>query len=325
MSGDVLPVRDLSLEIRPGERVGLVGESGCGKSTLALALACLLTSPASVTWQHFEFDDEVIEPGEDSHHRRLFGTKFAVVFQDPANSLNPAIRVGRQLAELRQVHYGASRRSSMTTAVQRLAEVQIPNPEVTARQYPHEFSGGMRQRAMIASGLMGTPRLLVADEPTTALDVTVQAHVVRLLERISDETGSAVLFISHDISVVVSVCSRVLVMYAGRIVEDIPTERLLSGAAHPYTRALISAVPDVDDQTDAPLATIPGRPPNLDDLPVGCAFAARCSFADEQCRAADPALAMLTPRHLVACWHPRTADDSMDGPPAVRTRETSAS
>jgi peptide/nickel transport system permease protein len=324
-SGDIVPVRDVSLEIRPGERVGLVGESGCGKSTLALALACLLTSPVAVAWEHFEFDTEVIQPGEEARHRRLFGTEFAVVFQDPANSLNPAIRVGRQLAELREVHYGDSRKASFATATERLRDVQIPNPEVRARQYPHEFSGGMRQRAMIASGLMGTPRLLVADEPTTALDVTVQAHVIRLLERISDETGTAVLFISHDISVVVSFCSRVLVMYAGRIVENVPTEWLLTRAAHPYTRALISAVPDVDDTVDEPLATISGRPPNLDDLPAGCAFAARCPFADEQCRTSDPSLAILTAGHLVACWHPRPADESSSVAAGVRPHEASAS
>ena len=234
-----------------------------------------------------------------------------MVFQDPTNSLNPAIRVGRQLAELRQVHYGAGRRDSFAAAVARLEDVQIPGADVRARQYPHEFSGGMRQRAMIASGLMGTPRLLVADEPTTALDVTVQAHVLRLLERVNEETGTAVLLISHDISVVLSFCSRVLVMYAGRIVEDIPTADLLTRAAHPYTRALIAAVPDIDTMTSSPLATIPGSPPNLDDLPSGCSFAARCPWADDICRTDDPALGPVNPTHLVACHHPRSGEEPM--------------
>jgi peptide/nickel transport system permease protein len=320
-AGAVTAVRGVSLDIAPGERLGVVGESGSGKSTLVLALACLLTRPTAWQWDHFEFDGDVIDLDATSKYRRLFGTKFAIVFQDPANSLNPALRVGRQLAELRQVHLGDSRGAALAAAVERLRDVQIPNPEVRARQYPHEFSGGMRQRAMIASGLMGTPRLLVADEPTTALDVTVQAHVIRLLERINEDTGTAVLLISHDISVVVSFCSRVLVMYAGRVVEDIPTEWLLTRAAHPYTRALISAVPDVEDRTDLPLATIPGRPPNMDDLPVGCAFAARCPYADEKCLTDDPALAPVTSAHLVACWHPRSADTDAD----VRTDERAAS
>jgi peptide/nickel transport system permease protein len=306
--GGVQPVRDVSVEIRPGERVALVGESGSGKSTLALALACLLDGTSVVDWDEFEFDGVQVRPGEEGAHRHLFGTELAVVFQDPANSLNPAIRVGRQLAELRQVHYGAGRRESFAAAVQRLEDVQIPGADVRARQYPHEFSGGMRQRAMIASGLMGTPRLLVADEPTTALDVTVQAHVLRLLERVNEETGTAVLLISHDISVVLSFCSRVLVMYAGRIVEDIPTADLLTRAAHPYTRALIAAVPDIDMTTSSPLETIPGSPPNLDDLPAGCAFAARCPFADDVCRSDDPALGLVRGSHLVACHHPQTAD-----------------
>ena len=320
-AGAVTAVRGVSLDIAPGERLGVVGESGCGKSTLVLALACLLTRPTSWQWDHFEFDGNVIDLDATSKYRRLFGTKFAIVFQDPSNSLNPALRVGRQLAELRQVHFGDSRGAAFAAAIERLRDVQIPNPDVRARQYPHEFSGGMRQRAMIASGLMGTPRLLVADEPTTALDVTVQAHVIRLLERINSDTGTAVLLISHDISVVVSFCSRVLVMYAGRVVEDIPTEWLLTRAAHPYTRALISAVPDVEDRTDLPLATIPGRPPNMDDLPAGCAFAARCPYADEKCLSDDPALAVITPAHLVACWHPRSADTDAD----VRTDERAAS
>jgi len=304
--GGVQPVRDVSIEIRPGERVALVGESGSGKSTLALALACLLDGSSAVDWEQFEFDGVDVSPGSEAEHRTLFGTKLAVVFQDPTNSLNPAIRVGRQLAELRQVHYGVGRRESLAAAVERLRDVQIPGPEVRAAQYPHEFSGGMRQRAMIASGLMGTPRLLVADEPTTALDVTVQAHVLQLLKRVNEETGTAVLLISHDISVVLSFCSRVLVMYAGRVVEDIPTADLLTGAAHPYTRALIAAVPDIDTMTSKPLATIPGTPPNLDDLPIGCAFAERCPLADEQCRSEDPALSLVRGTQLVACHHPQT-------------------
>jgi peptide/nickel transport system permease protein len=308
-SGPAVAVRDVDLTIAPGERLGVVGESGSGKTTLALALACLLERPATWRWREFTFDGESVTADANSEYRRLFGTKLGFVFQDPANSLNPAIRVGPQLAELRQVHYGAGRAESRRMAVDRLREVQIPNPEIRARQYPHEFSGGMRQRAMIASGLMGSPRLLIADEPTTALDVTVQAHILRLLERVSHETGAAVLLISHDISVVVSFCHRVLVMYAGRVVEDIPSDWLVSRAAHPYTRALIQAVPDIDDLAGQPLATIPGQPPNLENLSTGCAFAARCAFADDKCREDDPVLTVLAGPHSVACWHPRPSEE----------------
>jgi oligopeptide/dipeptide ABC transporter ATP-binding protein len=311
-SGPVAAVRDVDLAIVPGERLGVVGESGSGKTTLALALACLLERPATWRWGEFTFDGESVKADAHSEYRRLFGTKLGFVFQDPANSLNPAIRVGAQLAELRQVHYGASRAESRRMAVDRLREVQIPSPEIRARQYPHEFSGGMRQRAMIASGLMGSPRLLIADEPTTALDVTVQAHILRLLERVSDETGAAVLLISHDISVVVSFCHRVLVMYAGRVVEDIPSDWLVSRAAHPYTRALIHAVPDIDDLAGQPLTTIPGQPPNLENLSTGCSFAARCAFADDKCREDDPVLTALAGPHSVACWHPRPSEELAD-------------
>jgi len=323
-SGPVVAVRDVDLAVMPGERLGVVGESGSGKTTLALALACLLERPATWRWREFTFDGESVNADANAEHRRLFGTRLGFVFQDPANSLNPAIRVGPQLAELRRVHYGASRAESRRMAVDRLREVQIPNPEIRARQYPHEFSGGMRQRAMIASGLMGSPRLLIADEPTTALDVTVQAHILRLLERVSDGTGAAVLLISHDISVVVSFCHRVLVMYAGRVVEDIPSDWLVSRAAHPYTRALIQAVPDIDDLAGQSLATIPGQPPNLENLSTGCAFAARCAFADDKCRQDDPRLTVLAGPHSAACWHPRTSDELADEPADAATSNRSA-
>ncbi|MPZ29253.1 MAG: ATP-binding cassette domain-containing protein, partial [Micromonosporaceae bacterium] len=221
-------------------------------------------------------------------------------------SFNPAMRIGRQLAEVAEVHAGARRRVALARAVQRLWDVHIPAPARRASQFPHELSGGMRQRAMIGMGLMGTPKLLVADEPTTALDVTVQREVLRLVREVQRGSSLAVLLISHDVAVVSQLCQRVLVMYAGRIVEDLPTADLTT-AAHPYTRALIAAVPSMLADRGRPLATIPGQPPEPASRPSGCAFAPRCPFADEHCGEAAPPLVDLAPGHRAACWHPQLA------------------
>ena len=237
-----------------------------------------------------------------------------MVFQDPMTSFNPTLQVGRQLAEVSQQHQGLTRRAAWARAVDRLREVRVPSAGHRARQYPHEFSGGMLQRAMIGMGLMGAPRLIVADEPTTALDVTVQREVLALLARIRDEEGLALLLISHDVTVVRDVCDRVLVMYAGRVVEELPTARL-DEAQHPYTRALLDAVPDLTTSRDRPLAVIPGRPVTPDALPAGCAFAARCPLASTQCRTDDPVLTDAGPGQRVACWH---AGESLELP-AFRT------
>jgi oligopeptide/dipeptide ABC transporter ATP-binding protein len=306
-AGPVTPVRGLSFTIRAGERIGIVGESGSGKSMTVLALAQLLPYPGRATWKALRYLGRDLRSVPAPELRHLLGTSMALVFQDPASSLNPALRVGRQLAEVVQVHAGLGRREAMALAVTRLRDVQIARPELRAQQYPHEFSGGMRQRAMIATGLMGRPRLIIADEPTTALDVTVQRQILLLLRQVNQDSGAAVVMISHDVSVVTMLCQRVLVMYAGRIVEDISTEALLAGPAHPYTRALLASVPDMSTDRDRPLVTIAGRPPALDALPPGCAFAPRCPLADERCRAADPALEPLAGDHRVACWHPQPA------------------
>jgi oligopeptide/dipeptide ABC transporter ATP-binding protein len=229
-----------------------------------------------------------------------------MVFQDPMTSFNPTMRVGRQLSEVAEQHQGMNRRQAFARAVDRLRAVRVPAAERRARQFPHEFSGGMRQRAMVGMGVMGTPALFIADEPTTALDVTVQRQVLRLLAAVRAADGVAILLISHDITVVGQVCDRVLVMYAGRIVEDLPAAELVTGARHPYTRALLAAVPDMDTDRDRPLAVIPGRPADPAHLPPGCAFAPRCRYADRQCTDVDPALEPAGPGRRVACWHPVT-------------------
>jgi peptide/nickel transport system permease protein len=312
----VLPVRGVSFTLHRGEAVGVVGESGSGKSLTALAVSRLLEDPADVSAGRLELLGQDLlgrEPRGTAgvmsgrEMRRFLGTKAGLVFQDPMTSFNPVKRVGAQLAEVATEHHGLTRRQAGERAVDRLRAVRIPRPEHRAGQFPHELSGGMRQRAMIGMAVMGEPALVIADEPTTALDVTVQRQVLRLLKSIQagadGSAAMALLFISHDITVVGQVCDRVLVMYAGKIVENLPTADLAAHARHPYTRALLAAVPSMETPRELPLAVIPGRPADPADLPAGCAFAARCEFADAKCRQADPSLVPDDAGREVACWH----------------------
>jgi oligopeptide/dipeptide ABC transporter ATP-binding protein len=303
--GVVTPLRDVSLQVRPGERVGIVGESGSGKSLTALALADLIEPPGKVTARTVAF------AGEDSRRRspreraRLLIGSLALVFQDPLSSLNPAIRVGRQLTEAVEIHHRTPRARAREQAIARLRQLRIAAAARRMHQFPHELSGGMRQRAVIAMGLMTQPRIIIADEPTTALDVTVERQVLRVLRKVNEEQGTAIVLISHDISVIAGFCERVLVMYAGRIVEEIDAASLRDRAAHPYTRALMAAVPDMDTDRERPLATIPGRPPRVDEVAQGCPFAPRCAFATQRCSAERPPLADHAGGARVACWHPQ--------------------
>jgi len=325
--GGVHPVRGVSFTVHQGEAVGLVGESGSGKSLTALAVSRLLEDPAHVAAAELTLLGQDLRTAgggtagggaagggtgagrgraagalPDRELRRFLGTKAGLVFQDPMTSFNPVKRIGTQLAEVAAEHHGLSRRQAAERAVDRLRAVRIPRPEHRARQFPHELSGGMRQRAMIGMAVMGEPALVIADEPTTALDVTVQRQVLRLLKSIQAAGDMALLFISHDITVVSQVCDRVLVMYAGKIVETLSADGL-AGARHPYTRALLAAVPSMETPREEPLAVIPGRPADPANLPAGCAFAARCAFASAKCRAEDPALVAGDSGHEVACWH----------------------
>ncbi|MET8006705.1 dipeptide/oligopeptide/nickel ABC transporter permease/ATP-binding protein [Nonomuraea glycinis] len=296
--GGVTPVRQLSLSVRPGEIVGVVGESGSGKSLTAAAIGGLVPYPGTVGYGRLRLcGKDVTELS-----RKELGTSLAMVFQDPMASLNPALKVGGQLAEVAVVHQGATRAEARGRAVDRLGHVHLPEPDKQAKKHPHELSGGMRQRAVIAMGLMGTPRLIIADEPTTALDVTVQRQILRLLREVTEETGSAALFISHDIAVVGELCDRVVVMYAGRVVEELPVDRLATGAAHPYTRALITSLPDMDTDRTLPLASIPGRQLGPAEVGDGCAFAPRCALATDQCSTERPLLSVYGDAHRVACW-----------------------
>ncbi|MFF4772599.1 dipeptide/oligopeptide/nickel ABC transporter permease/ATP-binding protein [Microtetraspora fusca] len=299
--GGVTPVRGLSLTVAPGEIVGLVGESGSGKSLTASAIGGLVPYPGEVSAGRLRLCGADLDELPEQERRKLLGTSLAMVFQDPMASLNPALRIGGQLAEVATVHQGASRTEAFARAVDRLEHVRIPEPAARARQHPHELSGGMRQRAVIAMGLMGEPRLIIADEPTTALDVTVQREILRLLREVTDETGAATLFISHDIAVIGELCHRVVVMYAGRVVEELPVEGLASDAAHPYTRALVASLPDMETDRSRPLASIPGRQPSPAEVPDGCAFADRCELASAKC-AELPPLIPYRAGHRVACW-----------------------
>ncbi|TYP90415.1 dipeptide/oligopeptide/nickel ABC transporter permease/ATP-binding protein [Blastococcus xanthinilyticus] len=322
-NGPVRPVRGVSFRIGRGEAVGVVGESGSGKSLTALAIARLVERPGVVDAGRLEFMGTDVLAGSDRSHRRLLGTAFAMVFQDPMTSFNPTRRIGRQLAEVAEQHQGMNRRQAFGRAVDRLRSVRVPAAERRAHQYPHEFSGGMRQRAMIGMGLMGEPSLIVADEPTTALDVTVQRQVLDLLESVRAADDVALLLISHDVAVVGQVCDRVLVMYAGRVVEDLPAAELRTGARHPYTRALVATVPDMHVDLDQPLPTIPGRPVDPASQPPGCAYAPRCPLASARCVEEDPALADDGAGRRVACWHAGEIGTDTDVPGAAPVALTS--
>ncbi len=307
--GPIRPVRGLTFSVRRGEAVGIVGESGSGKSLTALAVSRLVGDPGRVDATRLDVVGTDLRAHDSKAQRHVLGTSLAMVFQDPMTSFNPTRRMGGQLAEVARHHQGMGRRQALRRAVDRLDAVRISDPERRAHQYPHEFSGGMRQRAMIGMGLMGTPALIIADEPTTALDVTVQQQVLDLIRSIREADEVALVMISHDVTVVGEVCDRVLVMYAGRIVEDLPAAELATSARHPYTRALVAAVPDMDTDLDRPLAVIPGRPVDPAEVPSGCAYAARCPLASDRCRSEDPQLETDTAGRRVACWH---ADASKD-------------
>ena len=313
-AGRVHPVRGVDFRLGRGEAVGIVGESGSGKSLTALAIAQLIEPPGQVRAGQLRFlgHDLLAEPAH--RNRRLLGTSLALVFQDPMTSFNPTRRIGSQLAEVGRRHGGLSRRAAAARVVDRLRSVRVPAAERRARQYPHEYSGGMRQRAMIGMGLMGSPALIIADEPTTALDVTVQRQVLDLLQSIRAADGVSLLLISHDIAVVGQVCDRVLVMYAGRIIEELPASALARDSRHPYTRALIAAVPHMQTDRDRPLAVIPGRAPDPAEVPPGCAFAPRCPLASEQCRSSEPPLLADAQGRRVACWHADQVTAGQAGP-----------
>ncbi|MFJ5117146.1 dipeptide/oligopeptide/nickel ABC transporter permease/ATP-binding protein [Kitasatospora sp. NPDC088548] len=304
--GVIRPVRGVGLSLRPGEIVGLVGESGSGKSLTALAIADLLPERALVSHRTLRLlgaDLGAMTPAQREHH---LATGLAMVFQNPATALNPSLRIATQLTETVRAHRGASRAQALAEASDALRRVALPPALLRAR--PHQLSGGQRQRVMIASGLMVRPGLIIADEPTTALDVTVQRQITRLLSEIRRDTSAAVLFISHDVALVGEFCERVLVMYAGTIVETLPADRLATGTRHPYTRALVESVPDLTADRDRPLPTVEGALPEPLAPAPGCPFEPRCPRRRDHCAEETPPLEDLDAVHRVACWYPVAAE-----------------
>jgi peptide/nickel transport system ATP-binding protein/peptide/nickel transport system permease protein len=301
-------VRGISFDIWQGEIVGLVGESGSGKSVTALAIAGLVPPPGEVLASRLEFQGVDVRARADADRRRLLATKLAIVFQDPMSALNPAIRIGTQLTEKVEVHSGMGHEQALRIAELRLGQTHVGAPGRRLSQYPHELSGGMRQRAMIAMGLMTEPALILADEPTTALDVTIQAQIIDLFRELNRTNGTAVLLISHDLAVVSELCSRVVVIYAGQIAEELPVEALGS-PAHPYTKALLAAVMDLDTDRSKPLGAIPMAV--SDPAGVGCPFASRCPEVMDRCRSENPRLLNFSrSERKVACWA-RVADGTV--------------
>jgi peptide/nickel transport system ATP-binding protein len=306
--GRVRAVDGVSISLDRGRTLGLVGESGCGKSVLSRSIMGLLPSTADRTGEIIFGGERLDELGTDAL-RSYWGTQMAMVFQDPMTSLNPVMKIGRQITESLEVHTDLDRNQAKETALALLRSVHIPEPERRLKQYPHELSGGMRQRVVIAVSLACGPQLLFADEPTTALDVTVQAQILDLLGEQQRERHMAVILVSHDLGVVAGRTHDIAVMYAGQIVEQAPTNTLFSEVRMPYTEALLRSVPRLENPSHTRLAVIGGRPPDLIDPPAGCRFAARCPYVQDRCREEQPPLVEGdTPGHLFRCWYPVGTD-----------------
>jgi oligopeptide transport system ATP-binding protein len=301
--GSVLAVDSVSFELAAGETLAIVGESGSGKSVTAMSIMRLIPSPPGRIEQ-----GEVLLEGRDllklseAEMRAVRGDRIAMIFQEPMSSLNPALTVGFQIAEPMNVHRGTGWRDALDKAVELITRVRMPDAESRRDAYPHQFSGGMRQRAMIAMALACQPQLIIADEPTTALDVTVQAQILDLLKELAAGTRSALILITHDLGVVARYADRVAVMYAGRIVESAPARVLYAQPKHPYTLGLIQSAPRLDGDSSKRLIPIEGQPPDLRSLPPGCSFAPRCRFVTDRCRVERPELREVAPGHQKACF-----------------------
>jgi peptide/nickel transport system ATP-binding protein len=305
-SGLFKAVDDLSFTVRRGETLAIVGESGCGKSVSALSIMRLVPDPPGrIVGGSVTLEGTDLLGVSDAEMRRIRGNRISMIFQEPMTSLNPVMRIGDQITEVVQLHRSMTNKEAWTQAVEMLRLVRIPEPERRAQEYPHQLSGGMRQRAMIAMALACRPALLIADEPTTALDVTIQAQILALIVDLQKKLGTGLILITHDLGVVAQTAQRVIVMYAGKKVEEASVEALFENPKHPYTRGLMASMPAVISlgaKEDVRLNEIPGMVPSLTNLPPGCAFAPRCAFAIDRCRAEYPPLEDFGDHHFAACW-----------------------
>ena len=300
-SGVVRAVDDLSLTLGTGRVLGLVGESGCGKTITALSILNLVPPPGRIVAGTIQFEGRDLLSLPESEMRSIRGARISMIFQEPMTALNPVFTVGNQIGEVLITHQHSTRREAIERSVELLRSVGIPSPEKRVREYPHQLSGGMRQRVMIAMAIACKPSLILADEPTTALDVTIQAHILELLGRIQAEMGMAMVLVTHDLGLIAERAHEVAVMYAGRIVEQAETRGLFADPRHPYTRGLMASIPRPGESRRARLSTIRGTVPRLSDLPPGCAFQPRCDIRSDQC-AAEPGLVEVRPGHKVRCW-----------------------
>ncbi|MBS4205975.1 ABC transporter ATP-binding protein [Lederbergia citrea] len=306
-AGEVKAVRGVDFVVKEGETVAIVGESGCGKSVTAKSIMKLLPSPPVKYKQgSINFRGKNLLATSEKEMQRIRGNQISMIFQDPMTSLNPTSKIGNQIMEALLRHNKIGRKEAYKKALNMLELVGIPQPSKRINQYPHEYSGGMRQRAMIAMALACNPRLLIADEPTTALDVTIQAQILELMKDIQQKTGTSIILITHDLGVVADMCDRVVVMYAGQVVETGTVQELFAKPQHPYTKGLLKSVPRLDMDKKQPLAPIIGTPPDLLDPPQGCPFYARCEYAMQVCKNNNPAFEEVSNGQYAACWlhHP---------------------
>jgi oligopeptide/dipeptide ABC transporter ATP-binding protein len=300
--GTVNAVDGVSFDVERGEIVGIVGESGSGKTMTALSMLRLVPDPGRITGGRILYGEKDVLQMSDEEIREFRGKDVAMIFQDPMTSLNPVLRVGFQIEEAMAAHERFTRKQAHERVVPMLQRVRIPAAAERARDYPHQFSGGMRQRAMIAMGISNEPSLLIADEPTTALDVTVQASIIELLRDLSNELRVSVILITHNMALIASLCQRVIVMYAGRIVEEGPTRSIFKNPQHPYTWSLLRSIPRIDEKTHEKLISIRGMPPDLSKAPPGCKFHPRCRFRVDRCLTEEPPLADVDPGQQARCW-----------------------
>lgn len=308
--GILFPVDDVSFRVKKGQTLGIVGESGCGKSQTALSIMRLIQKPGEIVSGDVQFKGESLLKKTDKEMRDILGNQMAMIFQEPMTSLNPVYTIGDQIEESIKLHQkGLSNQQIMQKAIDMLKLVGIPAAEKRYHEYPHQLSGGMRQRVMIAMAMSCTPQLLIADEPTTALDVTIQAQILDLMRKVQKEFNAGMILITHDLGVVAEMCQDVLVMYAGKIVEYGTVEDIFYRPKHPYTKGLLDSIPHFETGSRMKqLNTIPGLVPNLYKLPTGCRFQDRCKFVQDDCRRAEPNLENLRGLHKVACYHPVTSE-----------------